>query len=127
MSSIPDVNFEKHFSDIDESDEDDDVGFFGDDIDEEEDEVNKEEEDKVEKLPGMRDAYENLVLEKYGNHRETALIKYKDEYQELLRKAEAIARNRIAANTRSQYNKANIIFVHWLYFFRQTCSEARIH
>ena len=68
-------------------------------------------------MPGTKTAYEDLILAKYGNNHETALIKYNDEFQELLRKAEEIACNRIAANTRSQYNKASINFVRWLYFY----------
>ena len=106
MNSKPELNFEKHFSDIDESD--DDIALFGDDNDD--DEVDDEEGDIKEEVPGTKVAYDELVWAKYGNSRETALIKYNDEYQKLLVKAEAIARNRIATNTRSQYNKANIIF-----------------
>ena len=79
--------------------------------------VDVEEEDKEEEVSGTKSAYEDLILAKYGNNHVTALIKYNDEFQELLRKTEEITRNRIAANTRSQYNKANIIFVRLLYFY----------
>ena len=117
MSSIPNFDFLKHLSDIDESDEDDNVEFFGDDDDEEVVVVDAEKGDKEDEVPGTKAAYEDLILAKYGNNHETALIKYNDEFQELLRKTEEIARNRIAANTHSQYNKANIIFIRWLYFY----------
>ena len=101
-------------SDIDESDEDDNVGLFGDDDDEE---IDVEKGDKEKEVQGTKAAYEYLILRKYGNNHETALIKYNNEYHELLRKAEAISCSRIALNTHSQYNKVNIIFVCWLYFY----------
>ena len=44
-------------------------------------------------------------------------MRYNEEYEELLRNAEQIARNRIAANTRAQYNKANVNFVRWAWFY----------
>ena len=114
MSSIPNIDFLKHLSDIDESDEDDNVGLFGDDDDEE---IDVEKGDKEKEVQGTKAAYEYLILRKYGNNYETALIKYNNEYHELLRKAEAISCSRIALNTHSQYNKVNIIFVCWLYFY----------
>ena len=57
MSSKPELNFEKHFSDIDESD--DDIALFGDDS--EDDELDDEEGDIEEEVPGTKVACEELV------------------------------------------------------------------
>ena len=62
-------------------------------------------------------ANQELSLREWGTHREMALVRYNEEYEELLRNAEQIARNRIAANTRAQYNKANVNFVRWAWFY----------
>ena len=113
MSSVQSEDYEEVIRESsEEEDEMDSQPFFGsEDPSEEED-----QDDDVDDL-GMRvgtalavrnDAPENLQL-----------VTYSAEYENLLRNAEKIARNRIAANTRAQYNKANCNFIYWVYYYQQ--------
>ena len=117
MSSKQDKNFERHFSDIEESDCD--VPMFGEDTDEEEDVKDSDEldyplEDSDLQVLAERDAG---ILANVVGPRDRQMVQYNAEYNRLLRDAEIIARNRIATNTRNQYNRANVNFIKWIYFY----------
>ena len=45
------------------------------------------------------------------------MVAYNAAYEKLLRDAAFIARNRIAANTFTQYNRVNVHFVKWIFFY----------
>ena len=120
ISSKQPSNFTKHLQDIDESDCDD--PFFGDDSDEE----NLQDEDdeldyplEAEDLQLIEQAAreEAGVLTKKDDIRDRQMVAYNAVYEKLLCDAEFIARNRIAANTRTQYNRANVHFIKWIFYY----------
>ena len=94
MSSRQSSDFEEHIRlSSDEEDEIDNTPFFGEDPNEDVDNY------------GMRVGTDIIVRNDGPENRQ--LVQYNAEYKNLLRSAEQIARNRIATNTRNQYNKAN--------------------
>ena len=57
------------------------------------------------------------VLTKKDDIRDRQMVAYNAVYEKLLCDAEFIARNRIAANTRTQYNRANVHFIKWIFYY----------
>lgn len=117
MSSKQSIDFEEHnrFS-SDEEDEMDSTPFFGSDDPDEED-----EEDDVDEF-GVR-LGTNIVV-RNDQPENLQLVQYNAEYENLLRSAEKIARNRIAMNTRKQYNKANCNFIYWVFYYHKASLKA---
>ena len=80
---------------------------------------NPNEEDNGDDVDdyGMRVGTDIIVRNNEPENRQ--LVQYNAEYENLLRSAEQIARNRIATNTRNQYNKANINFIYWVFYYHK--------